>query len=140
MLLYSTQKPGCLPPSYTRVTCQISLPNLCLSPTSGHPVLVCVTFHLYFCKCFLVASPCPGSLPLPLPVLCPALTLPPIIHISTRRIFWKKKCHQITPCFIQFRGFQVFSKERSSLLVQQAKPFFGFSVSPHVASNSTLCK
>ena len=91
MLLYSTQKPGCLPPPYTRVTCQISLPNLCLSPTSGHPVLVCVTLHLYFCKCFLVVFPCPGSLPLPLPILCPALTLPPITHISTRRISWGEK-------------------------------------------------
>ena len=91
VLLYSTQKPGCLPPPYTRVTCQISLPNLCLSPTSGHPVLVCVTLHLYFCKCFLVVFPCPGSLPLPLPILCPALTLPPITHISTRRISWGEK-------------------------------------------------
>ena len=140
VLLYSTQKPGCLPPPYIHVTCQFSLPNLCLSPTSSHPVLVCVTLHLYFCKCFLVAFPCPGSLPPPLPVLCPALTLLPIIHISTRRISWgKKKFISLYPCFKQFRGFKVFSKESSRLLVQQAKPFLGFSVSPHFASNSTLC-
>ena len=134
VLLYSTQKPGCLPPPYTHVTCQFSLPNLCLSPTSSHPVLVCVTLHLYFCKCFLVAFPCPGSLPPPLPVLCPALTLFPIIHISTRRISWgKKKIHQLIPLLQTVQRLQSVFKRKLKALSTASKTLSWF------LSFSTFC-
>lgn len=67
----------------------------CLS-LPGTPALIWMISYSYFHKCPRVGFPSALSFAPHLPVLCPALTLPTVTHISARMISLKED-HQVTP-------------------------------------------